>query len=128
MKVRLNYVSNSSSSSFVVLGVVEGYLKDEPLLDFINNEYMMIGDWLSEGVDVIDVNANTYPWLKEHKNIVEERFYDERIIRILRSSEDEINIDTKLLVNLSEQVIIKTMQADQHSSIELSDLEDYYGK
>ena len=56
---RDGYVSNSSSSSFVVIGKVIGHL-------FEDKHYIVQGKYLYDAVDIIDLDNNLVKWFKEH--------------------------------------------------------------
>ena len=69
MKIRSNYVSNSSSSSFVVFGYRIGNIyKKNLILDFDNKKYIMVGYDLYNGEDIINLNKTNFNWFRKQIN------------------------------------------------------------
>ena len=66
MKVRTGFVSNSGSSSFVIIGKKVGNLFTDKLELDDNKEYYVIGAYLCEGIDIIRLDKKLLRWLKEH--------------------------------------------------------------
>lgn len=67
MKIRNGYVSNSSSSSFCIIGykVCNTNTAHDYNFDLENNQYLMIGRELCEGIDIIDLNKAMIKHLKD---------------------------------------------------------------
>ena len=68
MKIRTGYVSNSSSSSFCIVGYKHCNTNniDKYDFDFDKNQYVMMGMDLSEGMDVVILNESIVQYLKSH--------------------------------------------------------------
>jgi len=66
MKTRISFVSNSSSSSFVVIGKPVGNLFYDDIELDENRVYLMRGKRLCDGDDIITLDKKTAKWFKEH--------------------------------------------------------------
>lgn len=124
MKIRTSYVSNSSSSSFVVIGRRVCSLNDlkdplSPWLDFEHNNYVMLGNYLDEGVDYIRLNKELYAWIKEHA--AEISMDDGDLIEEVECGEDYVKIPAGV-----EGCKAWHFDIDCHSSESIEDLKDRY--
>lgn len=65
MKIRKGFVSNSSSSSFVVLG---NYISlSDITLDLIkNHEIYFLGNWMSDGQDIVQIETEEQFYFFKH--------------------------------------------------------------
>jgi hypothetical protein len=66
MKRRFGYVSNSSSSSFVLIGKEVGNLWYDEIQFDKNKMYFMFGVYLCDGCDLIHLDAELAKWFKKH--------------------------------------------------------------
>ena len=86
MKIRWCYVSNSSSSSFVVFGYRIGNIyKNNLILDFDNKKYIMIGHDLYNGDDIINLNKTNFNWFRKQINESDIDCGDGTIIEVIKS-------------------------------------------
>jgi len=65
MKIRTGFVSNSSSSSFIILGKSLNSINE---IDLEKGKYIATGEWLNEGLDIFYItkeNINAVKYLKD---------------------------------------------------------------
>ena len=129
MKIRTNYVSNSSSSSFVVICKEVGNIFSSNLeLDFDNHNYAMIGKYnFSEGADdFIHLTPELFEWFEKRKYDVDVGNGD--IIEIIASGQNSWNNETIKIPEGYTDIYARVIVADDHSSKTIEDLEWNYIK
>lgn len=124
MKIRSNYVSNSSSSSFLIIGNEIGNIFDEPKkeLDFQKNYYIYIGkNNFDSGTDVISLNQKLYDWLYEYKWNIKD-VGEGKIIKVIELIENDC---LKIPDNITNAKVWH-IKMDHNSSETIKDLEERY--
>ena len=124
MKTRHGFVSNSSSSSFIVVARKLG--QDELIK---HDSFYFQGGWLSEGQDFFEVKAGDkiYDYLL-HVGIPEDAF----CLLVADKSADEDEYPVHKLLKLKETVphledfSIMQIEADYHTNADWSDFAERY--
>lgn len=125
MKIRTNYVSNSSSSSFVVVCKEVGLFKDlNKLLLEKDKTYFILGDWLDEGLDFIEFKRDSAlcNYMKEHDNAL---CRDATVYQLIGAAEDQVDLSRDLLKEImpGDKVIAVNVDIDYHST---EDVRNFY--
>jgi hypothetical protein len=117
VKIRNDFVTNSSSSSFVIIGKkVNGYNE----IDLSKSKYVVIGDFLSDGYDIFDVDKNileALPYL---------RYEDMAIIEVYQEIYGD-DIFNEVVNPYTEGVRLWSGERDYHGSYGKQDVEERYG-
>lgn len=126
MKTRISFVSNSSSSSFVVIGKPVGNLFVDDIELDEHQVYLMRGKFLCDGEDIISLNKNTAKWFKEH-HLKDDRDYfsqiDGNVIQVTRSFIDPYGVP---MLKVEEGNCIWAFNIDHHSTNSIEDAEYNY--
>lgn len=131
MKVRNGYVSNSSSSSFVVICKEIGNIFQSNLnLDFENKAYAMIGnhDCCEGGDDFIHLTPTLFKWFEERKMDIGFNIDNGDIIEIIVSGQNNWNDECIKIPEGYKDIYARVINADQNSSETIEDLEKRYYK
>jgi len=130
MKVRNGYVSNSSSSSFLVLGNVVGTPQNIERIkfDFDKFEYVMVGKFLCEGYDLIKLNPKIVKWIERHRADCFLDYRANEIYKVIQRSTSYGDENVMDIPNITLNAKVMSITADQHSSTTVNEMEDNYAE
>lgn len=133
MKIRNGFVSNSSSSSFVLVGQYVGNIIDKEgfdlsRLDFNHKNYVCFGGSLSDAEDVMDLTKEMAKYIIDNKDkFLDLDFFDGSIFETVFFGEDGTDINIENLYNQGyKELRVLGGYYDYHSSESVDDLEENY--
>ena len=115
MKIRTGFVSNSSSSSFVILGKAIGF--DEITKNNLESVYAESDNEYGEGYPVFELTKEMYKYLKQHP----EHCYDLKFYEVYDYFDEESAKDTLDKSKLPESCQVYFFCRSQNSPHDLQD-------
>ena len=126
MKARLGFVSNSSSSSFVIVGSkIEGF----NLIQNYGKDIYILGKPLDEGCDYFALTKEIYDFIKENQAKIQLNWDNISFYKIMLEGEDiTIKKDKllKMLQQMPSEIDIYTFTVDYHPTESLEQFKDRY--
>lgn len=112
MKIREDFVTNSSSSSFVIMGK-DVFLDD---IDLTQGHYIIVGKYLWDGYDIIDATMPILNYIKNKK--MEDKF---SYMKVFLEGECGTSFSLKEL----KEFVDKTAKEDDEITVNIFDI-DYH--
>jgi len=128
MKIRSGYVSNSSSSSFVLVGRVLGGFDEIKSLDFSGDKkYVILGKYLCDGQDIIELNETLYNQIcvnaihfgDEYNNIG-------KVVEVFQTFDQSSFKVSELKKDLPEEALFIFTEKDYHSCNDIKSILQRY--
>ena len=134
MKIRTDFVTNSSSSSFILIGNSVELGK----INITDGNYIAIGEYLGDGIDVIDLNQEIYDYILANEMLIKLNSEDSdfEFYRVYKTLNNDWNRNQKLTIKELAEVIedvntpfeIREVDKDYHCSNNINDIKERYYK
>lgn len=134
MKVRTNYVSNSSSSSCLIACKPLSKLKDLAVSTLKRDRtYFILGAWMNNGTDCIEFTAESglLELIMNNLDKIDEDILNSTVYEMVSRSYDsnELDIDASALIRENNpKVTVLYVLTDYHSTEYKEDFKDRYFK
>lgn len=135
MKTRQGFVSNSSSSSFLIIGINRG---DFSTIDKIKFEkyktYAMVGTDLEEGLDLLlfdmsyEEDRNLLQWFKDNRAKIPDSYLcgNESIYEVLECGASPLVLDKEVLAKTEDRIICFNVDRDYDSTNSIKKAREVY--
>ena len=126
--MRNNYISNYSSSSFILIGIESGNIFENLTLDFDNKNYVMIGRYFfnDEADDFIELTEEMFNWLNDRKYDID--IGNGTIIEVIKSGKNSWSSNRMKISDNLKNATVYLINASYRSSSSVEDLEKNYIK